>query len=141
MNDQPVFRKELEQYMDAYLPILYVDTLENGKVQDILAELAAQKGRGIIKWSLHSGYEDASAELRYPSPLSGALDTILTEKTLHVRFSCSKISQANSNHPRLFHVCAVLLSGSQAVRWTIVPLFFSHRSARFHAHLSRTLPL
>lgn len=82
MNDQPVFRKELEQYMDAYLPILYVDTLENGKVQDILAELAAQKGRGIIKWSLHSGYEDASAGLRYPSPLSGALDTILLEKNV-----------------------------------------------------------
>ena len=46
MTDQPVFRKELEQYMDAYLPILYVDTLENGKVQDILPELAGQKGRG-----------------------------------------------------------------------------------------------
>ena len=80
MNDQPVFRKELEQYMDAYLPILYVDTLENGKVQDILAELAGQKGRGIIKWSLHSGYEDAGAGLRYPSPLSGALDTVLLDK-------------------------------------------------------------
>jgi len=80
MNDQPVFRKELEEYMDAALPILYVDTLENGKVQDILAELAAQKGRSIIKWSLHSGYEDAGAGLRYPSPLSGALDTVLREQ-------------------------------------------------------------
>ena len=80
MNDQPIFRRELEQYMDAYLPILYVDTLENGKVQDILAELAAQKGRGIIKWSLHSGYEDAGAGLRYSSPLSGALDTVLLDK-------------------------------------------------------------
>ena len=80
MNDQRVFRKELEQYMDAALPILYVDTLENGKVQDILAELAAQKGRSIIKWSLHSGYEDAGAGLRYPSPLSGALDTVLREQ-------------------------------------------------------------
>ena len=80
MNDQPVFRKELEEYMDAALPILYVDTLENGKVQDILAEIAAQKGRSIIKWSLHSGYEDAGAGLRYPSPLSGALDTVLREQ-------------------------------------------------------------
>lgn len=80
MNDQPVFRKELEEYMDAALPILYVDTLENGKVQDILAELAAQKGRSIIKWSLHSGYEDAGAGLRYLSPLSGALDTVLQEQ-------------------------------------------------------------
>lgn len=136
MNDQPVFRKELEQYMDAYLPILYVDTLENGKVQDILAELAAQKGRGIIKWSLHSGYEDASAGLRYPSPLSGALDTILLEKNV-----ARKILVLEDIAGELEYVCAVLLSGSQAVRWTIVPLFFSHRSARFHAHLSRILPL
>lgn len=134
MNDQPVFRKELEQYMDAYLPILYVDTLENGKVQDILAELAAQKGRGIIKWSLHSGYEDASAGLRYPSPLSGALDTILLEKNV-----ARKILVLEDIAGELEYVCAVLLSGSQAVRWTIVPLFFSHRSARFHAHLSRIL--
>lgn len=80
MTDQPVFRKELEQYMDAGLPLLYIDTLEHGKVRSILAELAVQKGRGLIEWSMHSGYVDVAAGIRYASDLRASLDTVLREQ-------------------------------------------------------------
>lgn len=78
MTDQPVFRKELEQYMDAALPILYVDTLENGKVQDILADIAKKKGRSVVSWSMHSGYVEEGGG--YPTDLCGALASVLREQ-------------------------------------------------------------
>ncbi|WP_314655549.1 AAA family ATPase [uncultured Selenomonas sp.] len=78
MNDQPVFRKELEEYMDAALPILYVDTLENGKVQDILADVAKKKGRSVVSWSMHSGYVEEGGG--YPTDLCGALASVLREQ-------------------------------------------------------------
>ena len=77
MTDQRVFRKELEQYMDAALPLLYVDTLENGKVQDILADIAKKKGRSVVSWSMHSGYVDEGGG--YPTDLCGALASVLRE--------------------------------------------------------------
>ena len=80
MSDQSVFRKELETYMDAGLPLLYIETLENGKVRELLAELAEQKGRGLVAWSMHSGYVDAAAGVRYRSDLRSALDTVLSEQ-------------------------------------------------------------
>ena len=79
MNDQPVFRKELEQYMDAALPLLYVDTLENGKVQDILADIAKKKGRSVVSWSMHSGYVEEGGG--YPTDLCGALASVLREQS------------------------------------------------------------
>ena len=78
MTDQPIFRREVETYMDAALPILYVDTLENGKVQDILGDIARKKGRSIIKWSLHSGYVEEGGG--YPTDLCGALASVLREQ-------------------------------------------------------------
>ena len=78
MTDQPVFRKELEEYMDAALPILYVDTLENGKVQDILADIAKKKGRSVVSWSMHSGYVEEGGG--YPTDLCGALASVLREQ-------------------------------------------------------------
>lgn len=78
MNDQPIFRKELEEYMDAALPILYVDTLENGKVQDILADVAKKKGRSVVSWSMHSGYVEEGGG--YPTDLCGALASVLREQ-------------------------------------------------------------
>ena len=78
MTDQPVFRKELEEYMDAALPILYVDTLENGKVQDILADIAKKKGRSVVSWSMHSGYVEEGSG--YPTDLCGALASVLREQ-------------------------------------------------------------
>lgn len=78
MTDQPVFRKELEEYMDAALPILYVDTLENGKVQGILADIAKKKGRSVVSWSMHSGYVEEGGG--YPTDLCGALASVLREQ-------------------------------------------------------------
>ena len=78
MTDQPVFRKEFEEYMDAALPILYVDTLENGKVQDILADIAKKKGRSVVSWSMHSGYVEEGGG--YPTDLCGALASVLREQ-------------------------------------------------------------
>lgn len=78
MTDQPVFRKELEEYMDAALPLLYVDTLENGKVQDILADIAKKKGRSVVWWSMHSGYVEEGGG--YPTDLCGALASVLREQ-------------------------------------------------------------
>ena len=45
------FQNELETYMDAGIPMLYVDTLEYDKVEGIVIETAKRNRRNIIHWS------------------------------------------------------------------------------------------
>ncbi len=45
------FKNELETYMDAGIPMLYVDTMEYDKVEEIIEEVAKRNRRKIVHWS------------------------------------------------------------------------------------------
>ena len=46
------FERDLIRYTDASLPILYVDTLEDDRAEEIIRELCAEHRRGLIEWNL-----------------------------------------------------------------------------------------
>ena len=52
-----IFRKNFVRYIDAGLPILYVDTFEGDKAKEIIRELCSQHRRGVIEWSLLGAWD------------------------------------------------------------------------------------
>ena len=51
------FEKTFTRYLDAVLPVIYVDTLEDDKAKEIIFKICQNDNRGIIEWSLSGAYD------------------------------------------------------------------------------------
>lgn len=48
------FKENLQYYIDAALPIVYVDTMEDDKISAIIKKIAKSNGRKILEWSVRN---------------------------------------------------------------------------------------
>ena len=77
------FEKNLIRYMDAGLPILYIDTFEDDKAKEIIQRVCKDNHRGVIEWSL-SGAWDHSVTPAMPMPkmnLEETLNLLLSDES------------------------------------------------------------
>ena len=77
------FEKNLIRYMDAGLPILYIDTFEDDKAKGIIQRVCKDNHRGVIEWSL-SGAWDHSVTPAMPMPkmnLEETLNLLLSDES------------------------------------------------------------
>lgn len=75
------FRDEFVLYLKAGFPILYVETLENGRILRMIREIAGKWGSKVTTWTRHSGLwgEDGAISSEQRS-LKDALDLLLMHK-------------------------------------------------------------
>ena len=55
MHAQEEIKKEISHYIDACMPIIYVDTLEIGMYRTLVEEIANEKRMDYAGWSLYGG--------------------------------------------------------------------------------------
>lgn len=78
------FRRNFVRYIDAGLPVLYVDTFEGDKAKEIIRELCSQHRRGVIEWNL-LGAVDFSDEQMLALPkadLAATLQLLIDDDNL-----------------------------------------------------------
>ena len=68
------FMMTIGRYMDAQMPIIYIDTLEIGLCRKVIQQIASAKHRECISWSLHS--EGRSPVGRVPGDLLSVLKAV-----------------------------------------------------------------
>ena len=73
------FRSELETYMDAGIPMLYVDTLEYDKVEEVVAETAKRNRRKVIHWTQRGLNYITDKAFVKDLPLAKALETLMAD--------------------------------------------------------------
>lgn len=79
------FENEIAWYMDAGIPILYVDTLEYDKVEMAIEDTASCNHRGLIYWRQRGLHYIADNAFIKDISLSKALDTLLSDSKSLVR--------------------------------------------------------
>jgi len=79
-----IFRKNFVRYIDAGLPILYVDTFEGYKTKEIIRELCSQHRRGVIEWNLLGAVDFSDGQtLALPkSDLAATLQLLIDDDNL-----------------------------------------------------------
>lgn len=77
MQTKENLQEEIARYMDAGMPIIYIDTLEIGMYRVMLEQMTKDKQRQWAGWSLHSGLR--SADISMQGDLLMALQTMDTE--------------------------------------------------------------
>lgn len=55
MHSQEEIKQEISHYIDACMPIIYVDTLEIGMYRTLIEEIANKKRMDLAGWSLYGG--------------------------------------------------------------------------------------
>ena len=78
------FEKNFMRYMDAGIPILYIDTLEDDKACEIIHEMCKENlQRGIIEWTISGGRDYSTNEALLQMDLADTLLNIfLQDKNL-----------------------------------------------------------
>ena len=78
------FEKNFMRYMDAGIPILYIDTLEDDKACEIIHEMCKENlQRGIIEWAISGGRDYSTNEALLQMDLADTLLNIfLQDKNL-----------------------------------------------------------
>ena len=71
------FKNELETYMDAGIPMLYVDTMEYDRVEEIIEEAAKKDRRRIIHWGQRGLHYVTDNAFTKDLPLPKALETLM----------------------------------------------------------------
>ena len=79
------FDRELAWYMDAGIPMLYVDTLEYDKVGSVIERLAECNRRGVIHWGQRGLHFITDNAFTKDISLSKALDVLLGDTKSLVR--------------------------------------------------------
>ncbi|MBE8954917.1 MAG: AAA family ATPase [Quinella sp. 2Q5] len=79
-----IFRKNFVRYIDAGLPILYVDTFEGYKTKEIIRELCSQHRRDVIEWNLLGAVDFSDGQtLALPkSDLAATLQLLIDDDNL-----------------------------------------------------------
>ena len=74
------FKEELEQYMDAGLPLIYVDTLDYGAVMKTIQVSADRARRGLIIWDQRRMRDlQDNINVEEKESIDSAIDTLLTD--------------------------------------------------------------
>lgn len=70
------FIKNLESYMDAQFPVLYIDTMEYDQIEADVMDIAKRFGRGVIRWG-QRGMRDFTDNSFAKLELAKAIDALL----------------------------------------------------------------
>lgn len=74
------FKKTLDQYIDARMPIIFVDTLEDDIAEDEIFTVLKRKHRGILSWSPQS-FRDYTDNTNIPKKsLNDILNLLLADE-------------------------------------------------------------
>ena len=73
MRTDEKFTDTLVRYMDACLPIIYVDTLEDDKAERLLQGVAKSQGRKLLEWDKVHGLLDMGTKIIKPKSLLNTL--------------------------------------------------------------------
>ena len=76
------FQEKIERYMDARMPILYIDTFEDDIAADEIKNVARRKRRGIYEWSMQGFFfeEKDTIYAQSDAELVGTLKQLISAK-------------------------------------------------------------
>ena len=76
------FQEKIERYMDARMPILYIDTFEDDIAADEIKNVARRKRRGIYEWSMQGFFfeEKDTIYAQSGAELVGTLKQLISAK-------------------------------------------------------------
>lgn len=74
------FEKRLDQYIDARMPILYVDTLEDDIAEELIAAIAKRKRRGLLTWSLKEFHGENVGDIMPKQSLEDTFSILLADE-------------------------------------------------------------
>ena len=60
------FINKLEKYMDAGIPMVYVDTWEDDRIVDELAEMSRRRNMEAVEWCVRGAVEWSTRDARTP---------------------------------------------------------------------------
>lgn len=76
------FQEKIERYMDARMPMLYIDTFEDDIATAEIKHIAQRKRRGILEWSMQGFFfeENGSIYVQSNADLAETLKQLLMDK-------------------------------------------------------------
>ena len=75
------FEEKLGRYIDAKLPILYVDTIEDDQADSKIHDMAKRERRMLLEWSQVSGFRNyMTGEMAGSRDLAGTLKMLIRDK-------------------------------------------------------------
>ena len=78
MKEKETINKKLQKYINARLPILYIDTFEDDRAEKIIYDLAKKNGREVATWSLR-GFQSKPGVSPVPGDLAKRLNMLLAD--------------------------------------------------------------
>ena len=103
--ENKTLKSKLARYIDAGFPIIYINTFEEDKVDNIISEISS--GKEVYEWNETNGYidfENKTAMLE-DCTLSSMLDQLKTKDLLPIR--SAKFFQMNSSMITQLHSSAL----------------------------------
>lgn len=76
------FEKIFVRYLNAKLPVIYVDTLEDDQAKEIIFKICRNDNRGIIEWSLAGAYDYSDNSEIPKSDLATTLQLLIADDNL-----------------------------------------------------------
>ena len=78
MEEKKTIKENLQTYIYAGLPILYIDTFEDDRAEKIIYDLAKKNGREVATWSLR-GFQSKPGVSPVPGDLAKRLNMLLAD--------------------------------------------------------------
>ncbi len=128
-------KEKLNHYIDAGFPIIYINTFEEMKADEIIAELAKSTDRGVIEWDASNGQTEWNLKenplikchcLDEENPLEYMLSMVKEEEELSKRILVIKDGHHFFDNPRVISILKdighKILSGLESTIFIVSPI-------------------
>ena len=110
------FKRNFTRYVDAGLPIIYVDTFEDDRAEEIIREMCREHNRGVIEWSLSAGAWDLSdgqsMEIsKAEAGLAAALQLIIPDDNLDNKILILRDAHSYLDKPEIISALKTIAQG------------------------------
>lgn len=119
MLSYPTVSKNLDRYIDAGFPILYINTFEESKAEKVIESIAAARRSKVLEWNGAGGFVDFKTKSSFmPNmTLEATLKLLVTGKELHRKILVLKDADDQlSDHKTASGVIALLKEAARKIR-------------------------